>query len=1314
MGIRFYFGTADGDLSQKVYRDTIQRSLEHPEQNYLVVVPDQFTMQTQKELALLHPRGGILNIDVLSFGRLGHRILAEVGCKEVPVLDDTGKSLVLQKITEKMSDELPVIGGFLHKQGYIHEVKSAISEFMQYGIAPADLEELIAYSGEKRLLAGKLKDLGVIYDRFQNYIQDHFVTAEETLDILRRNLVKSNLLKGSVVILDGFTGFTPIQYRLLQEMATLCEEMIITLVCGEETSPYRLEGEQKLFYLTQKTVHDLEKMAAEANIDRDRREDVFLRDAAEQAANAAEQAADAAEHVADAAGRVAEQPQGMLAFLQAHLFRYDGKTYPLPEALKGEVIHSDQAKQALQNGEIFIGEMTHPASGRHALQHGEISIREMTNPAQEAHQTAIEIQRLLRKGKLAYRDIALICGDLEGYAPYVESAFAKMDIPFFVDRTRGITLNPLTEFMMSALRLSLKNYSYEAVFHYLRSGMTDIAADEIDRLENYVLAVGIRGKKAWQNRFVKRKKGMDPEDEGELEALNATREKFMLSVEMITGKKRDKASNYVERLYDFLIQADCQRKLEQQAKWFEEQGDGARAKEYSQIYRLVMELLNQIYQILGEESVNLEEFIDILTAGLGEIQVGTIPQKVDRVLVGDMERTRFKPVKVLFFLGVNDGNIPRNASKGGIISDMEREFLQGSEHELAPTPRQQMFIQRFYLYLNFTKPSEALYLSFSRQGSDGKALRPAYLIDSLKKLFPGITVEYPQNLPVLEQIVTLKSAREYLAAGMRDYAEGLLDELTSKDFLALYSLFSEGDLGKTRKLYEQAAFERYQDLPLSKEVSGLLYGTVLENSVSRLETFSSCAYKHFLQYGLSLQKRQEYEFERSDLGTVYHSVLETFSHTLEEAGQSWISFDEAFAREHLADIIEKKAAEYSESVLYASNRSAYQITRMERVLLRTVFALQKQLQKGTFTPKDYEAPFRQSISLWDEMDGEKLSQGEQESGISMLNDAGASEKQAEKNADGMGACEAQAGINVDDAGADKKKVDSNRNYMRVSGRIDRIDTDEDSGNIYVKVLDYKSGENDVDLVSLYQGLQLQLAVYMNAAMEKESKLARNEGKKVIPAAMLYYHVDDPLLESKEDMTQEEADAALLKKLCVKGLVNDSADVVNRLDQSFEGSSDVIPVGRKNDGSYTAHSSVISQDDLEMISSFVDRKLVSIGREILDGKITLNPYERGKENACKYCPYAKVCGFDRSLPGCKTRKIEEHSDKEMLELMRKTKEEGRQDGMVTMRSTEENGRQDGMVTMRSVEEDGRQDGMERMHNAELNGGMGLAQDGNGEE
>ncbi|MBR4733179.1 MAG: PD-(D/E)XK nuclease family protein [Lachnospiraceae bacterium] len=1201
MALRFYFGPLDGKLSKFAYQDVIERSLSEPEQRFLVIVPDQFTMQTQKELASMHPRGGILNIDVLSFGRLSHRVLEEVDCREIPVLDDTGKSLVLQKVQAQIADRLPVLGGYLHKQGYVHEVKSAISEFMQYGLSPKDVGDLIEYSRDKSALAGKLRDLQLIYESFQDYVKDHFVTAEETLDVLCRHLKESKIVRDSVILLDGYTGFTPIQYRLVQELALIGREVAVTLTCGEEADPYRLSGEQALFYLTQKTVADLERAAKEAGIARNRGEDVFLDaagnrrcagDAAHLAANGnpAEQvhAKDAVKSFADEragqlhASEQAGQPHDgdhELAFLAKHVFRYDARTY--------------------------TGENT-----------GEIRLLETTNPAAEVHQAALEIQRLIRKEQLAYRDFVMITGDLEGYAPFVESEFERLGIPCFIDRTRSITLNPLTEFLLSALNLSLKNYSYEAVFHYLRSGMSGIPVPEIDRLENYVIELGIRGKKAYFERFARKTKAMrkHSEDEGPLEALNQTREAFAAQVEILSGRARDKACNYVDRLYDFLVNAHAEQELKKRAKAFEEAGDAVRAKEYSQIYRLVMELLNQIYQLLGEEEVSLQEFTDIVSAGLGEIQVGTIPQGVDRILVGDMERTRFKPVKVLFFLGVNDGNIPRNTSKGGIISDVEREFLKDSQHALAPTPRQQAFIQRFYLYLNLTKPTKALYLMYSRQGSDGKALRPAYLIDSVKRTFPKLKVEFPQMLPVLEQILTPAEGRDLLAGALRDYAGGILAKEREKEFYTLFAAYGEPSQRKTRDRYLGAAFQRYREKHLLREIARMTYGQILQNSVSRLETYSACAYRHFLQYGLSLKEREEFGLEAVDLGSLYHNVLEKFSKGLATANETWFSFDEAYAGHVIAELMEEQAAQYGGSILKANYRNEYQMKRMERILLRTVMTLQKQLKKGIFAPAAYEIDFHKMMELSKKAD---------ESALREMNGEDAAPQE-------NGECSAP------------------QEMMRLEGRIDRLDVAEDDQNVYVKVMDYKSGDKKFDLVALYHGLQMQLVVYVNAALEREQK--KHPDKNVIPAALLYYHVEDPVIEGTQELSEDELDQELTRALRAKGIVNENPDVVKLLDGDFEGKSDAIPVERRKDGTFTAKSSVMSREGMEKLSSFVDHKLCAIGREILDGNVALNPYERGDEKACTYCPYAKVCGFDPCIPGCKTRKIEDLPKETILKLM----------------------------------------------------------------
>ena len=1142
MSLRFCFGPSGSGKSHRIYEEIMQRAAEEPGRNFLIIVPDQFTMQTQKDLVMRSDRDGILNIDVLSFGRLSHRILEEVGTKEMPVLDDTGKSLVLQKVAADLKEQLPAMGSLLHKQGYIHEVKSAISEFMQYGISTQDMDKLITSAQKRGALAMKLKDLKTLYRGFQDYIRDHFITTEETLDVLRRSLSKSKILKGSVVVFDGFTGFTPIQNRLIQELMRVCAETIVTVTIGVGEDPYKMDGEQKLFHLSKKTVADLEKLAAEAEVERG--EDLFVK---------------------GGPNRFAKAPA--LHYLEQNLFRYQYEPY--------------------------------------AGEQQEIHMFEALSPREEVHQTALYIRHLIREQGMTYRDIAVVIGDLEGYASYVETEFGQLEIPCFLDRTRGIVLNPMIEYIKSALQLYIKDFSYDTVFHFLRSGMADISREEIDELENYVIRTGARGYRTYSRLFTRRTEEMQGNAEGSeqaeektMERLNRIRQQFMDAVEILHMGSQEKAGDYVSHLYDFLEQNQVQQKLLNYQQQFEKEGDLSRAREYAQIYRLVMDLLDQVYELLGEEEISRQEFADILEAGFGEITVGTIPQNVDRIVVGDMERTRLKQVKVLFFLGVNDGNIPKNASKGGIISDMDREFLIESGTEMAPSPRQQMYIQRLYLYLNMTKPSEQLYLSYAKVNSEGKGIRPSYLIDTVRKLFPAMSVEYPQNRSRLEQIEGRQEGARYLAEELREYVEGTLPEEERQDFYLMYRAYEADAAG--RDLLTRAAFRRYRESGLSRIVARALYGQQLENSVSRLEAYAACACRHFLQYGLSLQEREEFGFEASDMGTVYHAVLENFAGKLAESNLTWWDFTEDFAAKAVKESVEAYAAIYGETVLYSSARNEYAITRMSRILTRTVLTLQKHLKQGSFQPDDYELSFRFAEDL--------------------------------------------DSIHVD-LSEDEK--------MHLQGRIDRIDVAEDAEHVYVKVIDYKSGNRKFDLAALYYGLQLQLVVYMNAAMEMESR--KHPDKEIVPAALLYYHIDDPTIETPVELTDEQINEQILAKLRMNGVVNSDPEVVERLDRYMQDKSVVIPVEKKKDGSFSARSGVLSREEMQLISSYVDAKIRSIGREILDGKIAANPYEKGNEEACTYCAYKKVCGFDGSIPGYEKRQLEDLDKQALMQRMQKTVE-----------------------------------------------------------
>ena len=431
MSLQFILGGSGSGKSTYIFDKMIERSIQEEDKNFWILVPDQFTMQTQMDFVTRHPRGGILNIDVLSFSRLSHRILEETGGGKEPVLDDTGKSLVLRKVAEELKEEVPVLGGNLKKLGYIHEVKSAISEFMQYGIDEKEMEKMLQFAGKRGGLYGKLKDLGVLYQGFHHYIRDKFITTEETYDRLASQLEKSKLIRNSVIVLDGFTGFTPIQNRVIEKFMTLSEEVIVTVTIDKKEMERQEQEQQQLFSLSKKTMNVMEKLAKEHKIEIKPR--IWMEEEGK---------------------RYVDSPG--LAHLEKNLFRYPYKS---------------------KSGNME-----------------EISIWEAPTMECEVKAACAEIRRLLEEG-WCYRDIAVITGDLGVYGSQIEEVFEDYEIPVFMDQTRKITLNPFIEYIRSAIQILVKQFSYESMFHYLRSGMVEIDRETIDKLENYCLAYGIKGKK---------------------------------------------------------------------------------------------------------------------------------------------------------------------------------------------------------------------------------------------------------------------------------------------------------------------------------------------------------------------------------------------------------------------------------------------------------------------------------------------------------------------------------------------------------------------------------------------------------------------------------------------------------------------------------------------------------------------------------------------------------------------------------------------------------------------------------------------------
>lgn len=1132
MSLQLYLGSAGSGKSYQMYRNIIEESQKNSEVNYLIIVPEQFTLQTQKDIVSMHPNHGVMNVDILSFMRFAYRVFDEVGGDVFPILEDTGKSMVIRKVVSEKRKELILFGAGVKKTGFINELKSLLSEFYQYNIRPDDFEQMLEASAKKPVLNAKLHDIRTIYDGFADYMKERYITAEEILVVLSKVIDRSDWLRNSVICFDGFTGFTPCQNEILAKMMSLAKKVMVTVTIDPRESIYEKESDYDLFSLSHKTIDKLREIAVSTNTKVEEPIYVQQRESIEPPY------------------RFRGSPA--LAFLEKNLFRYPYEVY--------------QAKQ------------------------NEISIQVVKNPEAEIAFVVREIKRLIRDEGYRYRDIAVVTGDIERYGRLAKYYFSQANMPCFIDYKREILSNPFAVLLRSATQIAAEDYSYESVFAYLRTGLSHISLEDVDILEDYVLAMGIRGSKRYLEPFTRtygRKKLID------LDRLNLIRDRLINEIHPLYEilKDTDKTvHDYIKALYELGIRLDVWEKLEKLSMYFKEQGLPLMAKEYEQVYRIVMELFDQIVLLLGDEHISLKELMEVLETGLVEAKVGLIPPGMDEIVIGDTQRTRLKDIRALFFIGVNEGIVPKLIGSGGIISDIERELLASNGIELAPTKRQQAFTENFYIYLSMTKPKDKLYITYHRVNEEGKSIAPSYLIGKLMTYFKELRVNNADDsVDELEHILQDEGV-SFLVEGLSSYRDGMVMQIDKKSLeliSELYHYYNDNeDRRRVLELIKAGVFYTNKERGISKEAAYLLYGDDLSGSVTRLERYASCAFAYYMAYGLSLEERSEYKLAVPDIGNIFHNAIDEFSKMLDVSDYSWHTIPDDIRGEWAIKSVEKAVEEFEGSYLRSNKRNEYLIKRIERITVRTLWALCNQIRQGSFEPSGYEMPFYYMID-------ESLS---------------------------------------------------------LKGRIDRMDLYETEDKVYVRVIDYKSGSTVFDIQSVYYGLSQQLAIYLSAAMDYLS--SRHEGKEIVPAGIFYYNIDDPIV-AKSDQVDEDIYKSLKMnglvnsdKEVIRHMDNNLAGSEGKLRGSVK--SDIIPVDTNKEGELSKRSSVANEKQINSLLDYVNVKLVEDRGNILQGNTSLNPYRLGERIACEYCEYKSACGFDPRLPGFNYRNLAKKSIDELKE------------------------------------------------------------------
>lgn len=1132
MGLRIYAGRAGSGKSEQVQKEAVCFEGADSCALRVLIVPEQLSFASEKALAekaegTLIPPEALDTLHVLSFRRLAHFVLQRTGGGSGKRLQNVTRNLFVARVLDKSREELTALRRAASLEGFTQKAAELLSEFKRYNVTPERLLETaelskVRFSG----LSDKLSDFARVYSGYEAQLSGKYIDMDDMLTRAADALWETPLFKGARVWIDGFFGFTPQELRLISELLREGAEVTVTLPSDRLSSEPLLPGDP--FFSVNESYRKLLKVN-------------------ESLKN--------------------EAPDAYLG--EVLVTRFSENYRAQTPALK-------HLEAALSSGSSlpYDGDMEG------------ISLFAANNPYGEAEAAAGDILRLVRDKGFRFRDIHVACGDLSAYEHILRAVFNQCGIPFYMDTMASVTAHPLMVHLLGMPEIFKQSWSYRAVFRYAKAGFTGLSEAELWRLENEVLARGIRGSRWEDDAFWENSENKSARDK-----LTAPIMRFRART-----KGKTAVGEFVEALLDFLKETHVKEQAESRAEELRTLGLMQEADEMLQVYDVMLDMLSQTAAAMGEEKMGVSRLIELLSSAAEAYTVGTIPPTADSVAIGDAQRSLHMGAKAIYVLGMNEGAFPKASAGEGIITDEERRTLRSFGLELAEDTRSRVFESEFLIYQVLAAPSEYLYASYAISGMDGRAKREAPVIRRMKKMFPSLTVATNVQVPGEEEdamrligppaYTFLYLCRAFQASWKRGKIAPIWYTVRSwyeqdEDWAAHCR---RAGLGKGY----QNPFE-----PLTSEQARKLYGAK-EGSISRIETFSACPFRYFSDYGLKLQERAVYEVKSADTGSLMHAVMERFSNLLPEMGLSWRTLQKEQIAPLLTPLITEEAAYRAGGIFDSSSRYRAMTRRLLKLLTQVIWSTAEQIKKGSFDPVAYELSF-----------GEK---GELPSYT------------AKKDA-----------------------------ALRFRGVVDRLDIWETEESVFLRVMDYKSGNRAFHLNETYYGLSVQLPTYLGAVLQNGEKLFGN--KTLRPAGMCYVHLNDPLVEVRSIGDREGLSKKQMAGHGMKGLFLGEPEVLEAMDSSLKesGKSDILPVSYLKGGGFTAHSSVAGAKELQALMDHVRGEISSKGEKMLGGEVRAYPYRLGDKTGCDYCPYHAVCRFDVSL-GDKPNLLSKKSATEIWETL----------------------------------------------------------------
>ena len=786
------------------------------------------------------------------------------------------------------------------------------------------------------------------------------------------------------------------------------------------------------------------------------------------------------------------------------------------------------------------------------------------NQFSEVENVAKTILHLVRDENYKYEEISIITKNMDNYSSVAKAIFNKYNIPIFIDEKEDLNKNVLIKYVLSVIEIFAKNWSYETMFNYIKSPFVDLSKNEKFILENYCIKWGIKGNKWYKEDW----KVASSDDEKKI--LNDLRKKVITPLlNFNENLKRTKTVEQItKQIYNFLLENNINVKLNNLIKDLENKGFIELANIYKVSWDTLINVLDEMVLILGDNTISFDEYSKIFKIGMKNSSLGKIPATQDEVMMGDVERSRTHKVKVVFILGLNDGQFPSINTDEGFFNDENRKDLKEHGIELASGTIENLYEENFNIYKAFTIAEERLYLSYASSDNSGKSLRPSTLIAKIKKI---LQVEQTSDITSQnEEITTIEATFEQLLDNIRKHKE---QEEINPIWYDIYKIYKDNPEWNKKLQYVQNGLKSEdKHITLSKEVSNKLYKDVLNTSISRLEQYKKCAFSYYLKYGLKLSEKSLFKIESLDTGTFMHDVIDEFFSQVIQRNIKLKQIEEEQINQIIDSIINEKLEQNRNYIFRSSDKYKILTMRLKRVIKKSMKYIIE-----TITNSDFEI-------LGNELEFNKNGKFEP--------------------------------ITI--------QLDNNKK-VEITGKIDRIDLAKNKDGKYIRIIDYKSSIKNIDLNEVVAGLQIQLLTYLDAVSKTDNFLPAG----VLYFNLIDPIIKSNKNMTNEEIEEEIKKNFKMQGLILAD-VNVVKMMDKKLETGF--SSLVPAYIDSKGNLSENRSSTVSKEEFKNLQKYMNKIIKQISKEIMSGNIDIKPYynTKNKKTPCEYCKYKPICNFNGSV------------------------------------------------------------------------------------